>query len=66
MEAPLEVDPNPAPQCLVSLLLDKVIRHQKVFCSRVCFAPRRTFKVIGARSPPNFGVETIDSASKRR
>lgn len=51
---PPEVDLNSSLRCLVSLLLDKVIRHQKVFS--ICFvalvfvyAPRRTFKVIGTK-----------------
>lgn len=39
---PLEVDLNSAPQCCVSLLLDKVIRHQKVLFLHL-FLPSECF-----------------------
>lgn len=42
---PLEVDLNPALQCCVSLLLDKVIKHQRVLFLYL-FCPESSFKVI--------------------
>lgn len=49
---PLEADLSPALQCCVSLLLDKVIRHQKVLFLCFFFALRAGFEVINPKVTP--------------
>lgn len=55
---PLEVDLNPALQCRVSLLLDKVIRHQKVLFLYL-FCPQSGFKVIDPEATQTFVVKSL-------
>lgn len=55
---PLEVDLNPALQCRVSLLLDKVIRHQKVLFLYL-FCPQSGFKAIDPEATQTFVVKSL-------
>lgn len=50
---PLEVDLKPAPQCCGSLLLDKVIKHQKVLFLYL-FCPQSGCKVINPKGTQTF------------
>lgn len=55
---PLEVDLNSALQCCVSLLLDKVIRHQRVLFLYL-FCPWSGLKVINHKTTHTFVVKLL-------
>lgn len=57
-EALWRFDLNPALQCCVSLLLDKVIRHQEVLFLYL-FCPQSGFKVINHEVTPTFVVKSL-------